>query len=233
MTSTVAYGDTRIAYRFIEQNGLKSHYISVEKGEGVTLKGRLIPTEEADKLILKKAKWIVDKLRLVAEKPNDDLIVSGSRLPYLGRNFYVEIIKDEAITKASVVFNYSKFKITINPNLVDVQGDIQRALTIFYRQKAIEKITRRVQYWSKRTGLKYNDLKFRSLEKRWGSCTPTDNIIINYEVVKLAYPLIDYIIVHELCHTKIKNHSKAFWQELASHLPEWKRLDALMFDMKL
>ena len=136
MTSTVAYGDTRIAYRFIEQNGLKSHYISVEKGEGVTLKGRLIPIEEADKLILKKAKWIVDKLRLVAEKPSDDLIVSGSRLPYLGRNYYVEIIKDEAIKKASVVFNYSKFKITINPNSVDVQGDIQCALIIFYREKS-------------------------------------------------------------------------------------------------
>lgn len=231
MTSTVQYGDTTIEYRFIPQSGLQSHYISVEKGIGVTLKGSVVPKSQADKMILKKAKWIVDKLELVAEKPNEP-IVSGSRLPYLGRNYYVQILSDENATKAIVEFTYSKFKITINPN-TDVQAEIQAALNIFYRQKAIEKITKRVQYWSNKTGLVYNDLKFRSLEKRWGSCTPNNNIIINYEAVKLSYKHIDYLIIHELCHTKIKNHSKEFWQELAFHLPEWKRLDEEMMGMGL
>jgi predicted metal-dependent hydrolase len=229
MTSTVKYGDTTIKYRFVHQDGLQSHYISVEKGEGVTLKGSQIPTAQADKLILKKAKWIVDKLELVAITPTE-AIVSGSRLPYLGRNYYVQIIFDETATKATINFTYSKFKITVNPN-ADIQTDIQATLAIFYRQKAIEKITKRVEHWSKQTRLTYETLKFRSLEKRWGSCTPNNTIIINYEAVKLSYKFIDYLIVHELCHTKIKNHSKAFWQEVALHLPEWKRLDEVMGGM--
>lgn len=231
MISTVQYGDTIIEYRFIPQTDLQSHYISVEKGKGVILKGHEIPKEQADKMILKKAKWIVDKLELVAETPNE-AIVSGSRLPYLGRNYYVQILTDETATKATVEFTYSKFKITVNPNS-DIQADIEAALAIFYRQKAIEKITKRVIFWSNKTGLTYEKLKFRSLEKRWGSCTPDNNIIINYEAVKLSYKYIDYLIIHELCHTKIKNHSKAFWQEVALHLPEWKRLDAEMFGMRL
>jgi len=56
------------------------------------------------------------------------------------------------------------------------------------------------------------------LEKRRGSCTPTDNIIINLEAIKLPFSLIDYLIVHELVHTKIKDHSKDFWAELSKHI---------------
>ncbi|MFK7979605.1 MAG: M48 family metallopeptidase, partial [Saprospiraceae bacterium] len=70
-------------------------------------------------------------------------------------------------------------------------------------------------------------------EKRWGSCTPANNIILNVAAIKLPFSLIDYLIVHELAHTKIKNHSKEFWAEVARHIPKWKTLDAKMYEMKL
>jgi len=76
-------------------------------------------------------------------------------------------------------------------------------------------------------------LKIRKLEKRWGSCTVSNNIIINLESIKLPFSLIDYLIVHELVHTKVKNHSKEFWSELSKHIPNWKELDDKMYGMKL
>ena len=63
------------------------------------------------------------------------------------------------------------------------------------------------------------------MSKRWGSCTADNQIIINVEAVKLPYTLIDYLILHELCHTKVKDHSKAFWAELSKHQPNWRELD--------
>lgn len=70
-------------------------------------------------------------------------------------------------------------------------------------------------------------------DKRWGSCTSDNKISINVDAIKLPYSLIDYILVHELVHTKIKDHSKEFWAEVSKHLPNWKELDDKMMGMKL
>jgi hypothetical protein len=228
---SVEYGDKIIEYTFLEKENLKSHYITVQKGEGVTLKGREITDAHAEKLILKKAKWIIDKLELVKSIGEDD-IVTGSRIQYLGRKYYVELFLDSSLKTISIDFTESKFKVYLSKDLNN-QEDIKRAFSKFITEKAKEKLTPRIKKWSKQTGLSYNELKFMHLEKRWGSCTPSNNIIINVDAIKLPYSLIDYLIVHELVHTKIKSHSKEFWAELSKYMPNWKELDEKMYGMKM
>lgn len=228
---SVQYGDKTIEYTIQEKEHLKSHYITVEKNKGVVLKGKVVSQEKADALVLKKARWILEKLELVRTVKEED-IVTGSRLPYLGRKYYTEVYFNEALDDVQVEFNYSKFKITL-PAIIDMQPAIQKAMDAFYRQKAMEKIPPRLKKWSKQLNLPYNELKLMKLEKRWGSCTDTNNIIINTEAIKLPFSLIDYLLVHELCHTKIKNHSKEFWAELSRHMPNWRELDEQMYGMRL
>ncbi|MNQ53373.1 hypothetical protein D3C85_674110 [compost metagenome] len=228
---TVQYGNTTIDYSFTESEGLKSHYISVEKGVGVILKGKPISIEQADKLILKKAKWILDKLDLVSSI-SDGEIVTGSRVQYLGRKYYVEILIDNSASKINIDFTESKFKVTL-PNHLNTQEGLRQAFENYLRIKAQEKIEPILKKKSKATGLEYNNVKFMKLEKRWGSCTPSNTIIININAIKLPFSLIEYLVVHELVHTKIKSHSKEFWAELSKHIFNWKELDAKMYGMKL
>lgn len=228
---SVQYGSQTIEYTFLVKEGLKSHYISVQKGNGVVLKGKAITEEKANKLILKKAKWIFDKLELVKSIGDDD-IVTGSRIQYLGRKYYVEVFENEDLDEVVIDFTESKFKVSL-PKSLNNQGELKLAFETYFREKAKEKIAPRVRKWSKVTGLKLEDLKFMKLEKRWGSCTPTNNILINIDAIKLPFSLIDYLIVHELVHTKIKNHSKEFWAELSKHIHNWKELDEKMYGMKL
>lgn len=220
-----------IEYTTLVNGGLKSHYISVQKGDGVVLKGKAIPTEQANQLILKKAKWILDKLELVKSIGDED-IVTGSRVQYLGRKYYVELYVNTSIQKVDIYFTESKFRVSL-PKSQNDQDSIKHAFENFFRQKAREKIAPRVRKWSKATGLEFRELKFMKFEKRWGSCTPANNILINIDAVKLPFSLIDYLIVHELVHTKIKNHSKEFWAELSKHILNWKELDDKMYGMKL
>ena len=229
---SVQYGGRSIEYEIVEKPNLKSHYITVEKDKGVILKGKSLSIPEADKLVAKKARWIIKKLEIVESLTQSD-IVTGSRIQYLGRKYYTQVIQDDNIKKSTIHFNESKFIITIPANTKDIQSEIHGALDIFFRQRAKEKITPRASKWSKQTGLNYSQLKFQKLEKRWGSCTNTDNILINYLAIKLPFSLIDYLIVHELCHTIEKNHSKKFYSILSKHLPNWKRLDEKMWGMKL
>lgn len=228
---SVEYGSQTIKYTILVKDGLKSHYISVGRDEGVILKGKAISPEQANQLILKKAKWIIDKLELV-KSILDDEIVTGSRIQYLGRKYYVEVIVNDAIGKIVIDFTESKFKVSV-PNRLNTQDDLKLAFEVFFRERAREKIAPRVRKWSKVTGLEFAELKFIKLEKRWGSCTPSNNILINIDAIKLPFSLIDYLIVHELVHTKIKNHSKEFWAELSKHIHKWKEFDEIMYGLKL
>ena len=228
---SVQYGDKTIEYTLDVKEGLKSHYISVEKGVGVILKGKSIPEEHAQKLILKKAKWILDKLDLVQSIGDED-IVTGSRIQYLGRKYYVELTIDERFQVIDIDFTESKFKVTL-PTRLNNQVALKVTFENFIRLKAKERIEPIIKKWSKSTGLEYANLKFMKLEKRWGSCTPANTIIINYNAIKLPFSLIEYLVVHELVHTKIKSHSKEFWAELSKHIINWKELDEKMYGMKL
>ena len=228
---SVTYGDTVINYNILEEPTLASHYISVEKRSGVVLKGKPLPLELTDKLILKKAKWILDKLTLVSSTEHAN-IVTGSRIPYIGKHFYTEVVFSSDAQACTVNFNHSQFQIVLNPQLHD-QETILESLETFYRAKAVEKITPRVKRLSKVLGLPYEALKFRKMDKRWGSCTSDNTIILNYDAIKLPFSLIDYLVVHELCHTLVKNHSKEFWALLAKHLPNWKQLDEKVNGMKM
>lgn len=226
----VEYGKKVIEYSVEEKEGLKSHYITVERGNGVVLKGTSVTEEQSQRLVLKRAKWILDKLKLV-EAIDDGDIVTGSRIQYLGRRYYVQLLKNPDIRKIEVNFNESKFKISVPEDYTQI--DIQETLHQFFKEKAIEKITPRIMKWSRETGLGYEGIRFMKMDKRWGSCTPINHIHINIDAVRLPYTLIDYLIVHELVHTRHKNHSKEFWAELSKHLPNWKDLDNQMLGMKL
>ncbi len=227
----VQYGHKTIEYSFKERERLKSHYITVDKGDGVILKGKAIPNDKAQKLILKKAKWILDKLDLVSSIGDDD-IVTGSRIQYLGRKYYVELFENNEIDQVIIDFTESKFKVSL-PRSLNNQTELKLAFETFLRAKAKEKITPRIKKWSRVTGFGFNNLKIRKLDKRWGSCTPSNDIIVNIDAIKLSYSLLDYLLVHELVHTKIKNHSKEFWAELSKHIPNWKELDDKMYGMRL
>jgi predicted metal-dependent hydrolase len=227
----VQYGPHTIPYTVQERPDLRAHYLSVAQGEGVVLKGPHLLPAQAERMVLKKARWILEKLELVrTPQPGD--IVTGSRIAYLGRQYYTTVDFVPDLIKTRVTFNHSSFRIQVNP-AGNVQAAIEQALEAFFRAKAREKITPRVRQWATKTGLAYSNLRFRQMPKRWGSCTSANVLLLNPALVKLPFTLIDYVIVHELCHTKVKSHSKEFWAELMQHCPEWKTLDGQVQRIKL
>jgi predicted metal-dependent hydrolase len=223
---SVQYGKRLIRYKILEKPGLSSHYISVDRIEGVVLKGNSVSKEKADQLILKKAKWILDKQALV-KTISDEKIMTGSRLPYFGKTYYVELITDPKTKTPTITFNYSRFKIRVNN-----YSQITATLENFYKEKAAEKITPRIKKIAHKSKLQYTALSYRRMRKRWGSCSTENQIIINVQAAKLPYSLIDYLIIHELCHTKVKNHSKSFWALLSKHEPKWRELDERISSLK-
>ena len=75
-------------------------------------------------------------------------------------------------------------------------------------------------------GFTYNRVFIRNQKSRWGSCSAKNNISLNMQLLKLEDELIDYVILHELVHTRVKNHGKAFWAELEKYLADAKKKKA-------
>jgi predicted metal-dependent hydrolase len=101
-----------------------------------------------------------------------------------------------------------------------------------------------LQNISDQTGLKYNKATFKSQRTRWGSCSANKTISLNYKLLFLAPELVRYIIVHELCHTLIMNHSPKFWAMVRSFEPladkhhgdmrdAWKKIPSWISNYKL
>lgn len=233
---SVKYGTQEIVYHVKVADNLKRHYISVGRDIGVLLKGPRVTKEKADALILQKARWIISKVKLVEESEEERAnalpLVTGSRMFYLGRSYYVSIEENNILPEIHIEFTHSKFRVFV-PRSLRSEQNIRMAFELFYRKKAKEKILPRVQKWVDQTGLSISGVSFRKLTKRWGSCTDKNEIILNPDAILLPYRLIDYLIVHELVHTEIKDHSKAFWSSVAQWLPDYNELDKQISEMPL
>jgi len=90
---------------------------------------------------------------------------------------------------------------------------------------AKKRIEQRINELAKTNGFTYNKVTIRNQKTKWGSCSTKNNISLNIKLVTLPNELMDYVIFHELVHTKEKNHSKCFWAELEKYVSDAKALD--------
>ena len=97
--------------------------------------------------------------------------------------------------------------------------DRQRAEGI---QKAKDIFPRRVAYFADRMGVAYGRITIREQKTRWGSCSGAGNLNFNWKLVLMPPEVLDYVVVHELCHLKEMNHSKAFWDEVGKVMPNYE-----------
>ena len=94
-------------------------------------------------------------------------------------------------------------------------------------------LTARLTGLARQHGYRFNRVSLRNQKTRWGSCSAKNNISLNLQLVTLPEELCDYVLLHELVHTRIKNHSKAFWGELDALVGDARGLDKRLKDYKL
>lgn len=88
--------------------------------------------------------------------------------------------------------------------------------------KALQHIPKRVSYYAKQIGVTYGRITIRNQKTRWGSCSSKGNLNFNCLLMLTPPEVIDYVVVHELCHRKEMNHSGAFWAEVENVIPDYK-----------
>ena len=91
--------------------------------------------------------------------------------------------------------------------------------------QAVEYIPKRVKYYAEKENFVYNKITIKNLVSRWGSCSTKGNLNFNCLLMLTPDYVIDYIVVHELCHLREMNHSEKFWAEVEKIMPDYQRAE--------
>ena len=92
------------------------------------------------------------------------------------------------------------------------------------KEEALKTVQKKVEEINEVYGFSYNKISIRNSRSRWGSCSAKKNINFNYKIIFLPEDLLDYIVVHELCHLGEMNHSKRFWNLVEKTTPDYREM---------
>ena len=212
---SIRFGDTTIEYR-VRRSARRRKTVQVTvDGGGVQVAAPMdTPADDLQTLVRRRAPWILnhaaDGLLAVAPKR----FVSGETLPYLGRN--VRMVFETADVRAPEVrFDHWRFSIKVPGGLTEDQryGRIRKSVIAWSRARAAARLQAGVKKWLPRFGGgEPPAVLIRDQRQRWGSCAPDGTLRFNWRVVMLEPALVDYVIVHELAHLTIRNHSESYWE---------------------
>jgi len=177
-------------------------------------------------VVQKKADWIIEKVNEVKER-NSNLTsrqyISGEKLLYLGKEYTLEVVEKD-LKKAGVHLNDNTMEVHISGELSgeNRKKAIKEALIKWYRERMAEIVKERIDKYALQLKVFPCKVVIKDQKTRWGSCSEKGNINLNWRLIMAPLHIIDYVIVHEMCHLKVMNHSKDFWTLVESVLPDYR-----------
>lgn len=181
---------------------------------------------QAERMVRARRQWIEKHLEKVKEIEKEAVIYDGLK-PVRTRSHRLDVKAgpDGAfsvrLVKGSIKVRYpATFKITDQA----VQAAILRGLIAAYRKEAKAYLPKRLEQLANKYDFSYNRVFIKNHRSRWGSCSAKNNINLNLHLMRLPDDLIDYVLIHELVHTEVKNHGPKFWNMMEEKCKDAKIL---------
>jgi len=221
---TFIYGNYSYTYELVKQDR-KSLALTVKPDMGIVLKcPQEVENERVEKFLKRKWSWMNKQLRFfekVERKKYQPEYLSGESFFYLGRQYKLVVKQSK---KDSVRLLRGVLKVETAQSVKNGKYN-KKLLDAWFKNKYENVFQERFIEMQKRFDYKMMPiLKVRSMSKRWGSFLNKEQIALNPKLIHTPKECIDYVIVHELCHMKYKDHSKKFWDFLEEKYPKWQKV---------
>jgi predicted metal-dependent hydrolase len=183
---------------------------------------------EIQAFIEEKAGWIKDRLQESQrrkEKIHSRQYDHGHCFLFLGSSYVLDI-KEEDIRQIRIHFDGQQWliRVPISVSGIERQAMVKDKLVKWYRAQAKEIFGGRVFYYSRLMGLEPRKIAVKTQKKIWGSCHHHSKTInLNWTLVLSPLEVLDYVVVHELCHLTVPDHSRRFWEKVAAVMPDYKQ----------
>ncbi len=216
-------------YEVIRRPRRRTASISVKRDNTVVVivPGRL-PRKQVEQIVRSKARWIRSRLQFNAEvrerfKPKE--YVSGESFAYLGRNYRLKVMEGE-VRPAKMSQGRLNVFVPDGAPEKDRELHIIRELTAWYQEQALGRLREKTARYAERLGVNPSSVDIKSYRSRWGSCHRDGRIYFNWRIIMAPHSVVDYVVVHELCHLIHHNHSRDYWKLVRTLVPDHRKLRA-------
>ncbi|NLP40776.1 MAG: M48 family metallopeptidase [Veillonellaceae bacterium] len=173
-------------------------------------------------ILRKKFDWLKkhsDALRTIAETSLNSAIYDGASILFLGQPYILKII--QTVAECCVTLNDNLILVKLPANL-PMESNCTAVLESWYKKNAADILIDKTRYWSTRLGVSPTKINIKNQKTRWGSCSSRGSLNYNWRIVMAPPAVINYLVIHELSHLIVPNHSGDFWKLVEKHCPNFK-----------
>jgi len=231
---SVSYQNQNIPFKIVPSRG-RSLTIKIGLDQTVLVRApKYVGFNEIAAFVQDRAKWVAEKRAEFAllQRPTAEVYEQGAWVSLLGEKYQI-VVNQADINLVTLHAQTLQVKV-----LGEISNEkIAKLVMAWYREQALSLFTERMRvcYQSAaQVGIRaFSTLQIRKMKSRWGSCRRSGNITLNLTLIKLPLAVIDYVIMHELCHLKEFNHSSAFYALLDQAMPDWQKQRQILFQYTL
>ncbi len=212
-----------IDYQLLPGSERKTTDIVIERnGEVVVRPPQGFSAREIDAVVESKRIWIYRNLAQWRDLNATSVVrewVNGESFLYLGRAYRLSLVAGQ---ECDLKLKEGRF--CLKRSLIDDGGPkaAKKAFVDFYCEKGLLRIKDRVNYFAPKVGVKPNQVSVKEIGYRWASCSKINNLSFNWKCMMAPLTVIDYVVVHELCHIHHRDHSDTFWNEVDKIIPDYR-----------
>ena len=172
-------------------------------------------------LVTKRTPWIKNKLQEQSDRPitPPKEYVSGETVTYLGKNYRLKVLIGE---QPSIKLRRGYVEATVTKTDIDTKNTIRSLLEHWYRSLAENLLGEKTVRLASVIGVNPASVTVKNYKSRWGSCSTKGDISYNWRIILAPHSIVDYVVVHELCHMLEHNHSSKYWKHVERHVPNWR-----------
>lgn len=212
-----------IEYQLLRSDQRKTADIVIERNGLISVRvPQHLSEVQVDAVVEHKRLWIYRNLAEWRDLNAAGVVrewVNGEGFLYLGSAYRLLLVQEQ---DEPLKLKEGRFR--LQRKIVEAGGKeaAKRVFEKFYAEKALERINKRVAYFSPKVGVNPVSVEVREIGYRWATCTPDGRLSFHWKCMMASPKVIDYIVVHELCHLHHMDHTDAFWNEVDKVMPDYE-----------
>ncbi len=221
----IKYKDKIINFRLVKKKKKNLSIIVKNSGEIIAYSPLKLKYQEIERIILSKGDWILNKKELIENnnsRKKKRKYIDGDLFLYLGEKYRLKIINRDKIKGTKIRLEKEFLKIEKDSSKEFSKEKIIESLYKWYRERAKKIIEERVIFFGKKYNFNYGEIKIKKVKRYWGSCSAKGELNFNLKLIMAPIEIIDYVILHELCHTIHHNHRKEYWNLVEKYVVDYK-----------